>query len=77
VHEFFAQSLTVLCILEEHATLLDGLRKLSHHQSSVYRAWGVFDAFTQNKVVPYWIRGALQALFLGVMNYGDRLTPDE
>jgi hypothetical protein len=39
VHEFFAQALTFVCIVEHHEELLDAFRKLSRQQSSVYRSW--------------------------------------
>jgi hypothetical protein len=65
VNEFFAQTLTLVCIVEDHPNLLGGFRKLSREQPSVYRAWEPFDSLIQNEVEPYSIHAALQAVVLG------------
>jgi hypothetical protein len=76
VHEFFAQALTFLCIVERHAELLDTFRRLSWHQPALYRTWEVLDAFTYNNVGLHSIRASLQAQFLALMQAGQRFFPD-
>lgn len=67
VHEFFAQSLTFVRLVESNSTAVTAFRRLSRCQSSVYRTWEVFDAFTQNSVGIASIRDWLQAQFLTLM----------
>jgi hypothetical protein len=76
VHEFFAQALAFLCIIERHAELLGAFRTLSWHQPALYRTWEVLHAFTHNDVGLHSIRASLQAQFLALMQAGQRFFPD-
>jgi hypothetical protein len=76
LHEFLAQALTFVCLIEHHKELLDSFRKLSEHQSLVYRNWEVFDSFVTNGVSTDVVRDSLRALFLGLMKSGGRFLPE-
>jgi hypothetical protein len=67
VHEYFAQALAFVSIDQNQGTRLDALRRLSKHQSSMYRTWEVLDAFTQNKVGLCSIRDSLRSQFLALL----------
>jgi hypothetical protein len=67
VHEFFAQSLTFVHLVESNSAAISVFRRLSLCQPSVYRTWEVLDAFTQNGVGIASVRDWLQAQFLTLM----------
>jgi hypothetical protein len=75
LHEFLAQALTFVRLIESHKELLGSFRKLSEHQPIVYRTWEALDAFAANGVDTGPMRDSLRALFLGVMTSGNRLIP--
>jgi hypothetical protein len=67
VHEYFAQALAFVCVFEKHAEPLEALRRLSKHQSPIYRTWEVLDAFARNNVGLQFIQDSLKAQFLALM----------
>jgi len=76
VHEYFAQALAFVCLAAHHKELLGCFRTLSRYQPSVYRAWEVLDASTQNGIGIQSIRASIQAQYLELLQARQQFFPE-